>query len=106
MDLNFLTRRFLGEAVSSGGKPSLFGYLQSLEETIRTFRPSTLREKRLLEIGLSHLREMAKGIKRLIEEKTALEEQMTVLTEERDKLKKKHILLKLKLKKKYNDTDE
>ena len=105
MDLNSLSKRFLlGESLVS--KPSIFGYLQALEETIRTFRPSTLREKRLLEIGLSHLREMTKGIKRLMEEKTALEEQMTVLTEERDKLKKRHLLLRLKLKKKYHDTDD
>jgi hypothetical protein len=91
---NFL----LGE---SKQKVALGSYIQSLEELFRALRPSTLREKRILEVGLSHLREMASGIRKLVDENEQLKESARLIEEERDKFKKRYILLKIEKKKNH-----
>lgn len=75
-----------------------FSYLQSLEEVFKILRPATLREKRVLEVALKNLKEVAGSIRRLVSENESLKEQAKILEEERDRFKKKYVLLKLEVK--------
>jgi len=81
MDLNKITKKFiLGESFSP---PSLFSYIQALQETMSNMVPRTVSETRRLEVAKSQIREIRKFSKKLQERVDILEEQVKVLEENR-----------------------
>lgn len=81
MDLDRLTKKFiLGESISP---PSLFTYIQALQETISNIRPKTVSDSRRLEMAKSQLKEIRKFSKKLQERVDTLEEQVKLLEEEK-----------------------
>tara|TARA_R100000008_G_C3460033_1_gene103675 strand:+ start:207 stop:467 length:261 start_codon:yes stop_codon:yes gene_type:complete len=78
--LNKITKNFiLGEGKSPS--PSLFTYIQSLNETLSNIRARTQTDARRLSIAKEHLKEIKKGAKRLYEEVQLLEERLSILEE-------------------------
>jgi hypothetical protein len=45
--------------------PDVFSYCQSLEDILTSLNPSTVRDKRQIEIALSHVREIRRKVKKL-----------------------------------------
>jgi len=81
MDLSKITKKFiLGESFSP---PSLFSYIQALQETMSNMVPRTVSETRRLEVAKSQIREIRKFSKKLQERVDILEEQVKVLEENR-----------------------
>ena len=79
IDLNKMTRKFLlGEEKKT---PSAMAYIQSLGETLNKLRPGSQRDRNMVEVAKSHLREIRKKHRKLQERVTVLEEKLNVLEE-------------------------
>ena len=78
MDYRKTIKNLLSENISS---PDIFSYITALSEILFSFRPSTLREKRNLEISIQHLKEIRKMSKKIVEENKNLQEQIKILEE-------------------------
>lgn len=61
--------------------PNILSYVQALEETLNIFKPSTLREKRNLEVAAHHLREIKRHARKMSEDIRVLEERLQILEE-------------------------
>lgn len=81
IDLHRITRRFImGEAFDP---PTIRSYIQSLEETLRSLSPKTIKEQNKLQIAKQHLKEVRRHVRRMEERLTILEEQVSVLEEKK-----------------------
>jgi hypothetical protein len=81
MNINFdeMTRFFI--LTEGSVNPNILSYVQALEETLNVFKPSTLREKRNLEVASAHLREIRRHAKKMSEDIRVLEERLQILEE-------------------------
>jgi hypothetical protein len=65
--------------------PDPLSYVSVIAEILERLRPSSQRDRRLLEVARSHLTEIGRQVRRLNEQLAVLQEQVTVLTEEKEK---------------------
>ena len=80
-DYEIMTRKFLlGEGTTS---PSLRSYIQSLNEIIIALNPTTLTERRRVEMALEHIKEIKRRSRKLEEKVSMLEEKLKVLEEDK-----------------------
>ena len=82
--MNNLLSRITRAFITGEGKiprPTIFSYIQSLNETLSNMRAKTQTEARRLDIAKEHLREIKKNARQLQERVQLLEEQITVLEE-------------------------
>jgi uncharacterized protein YigA (DUF484 family) len=79
VDLDRMTRRFLlGEDRKA---PSGMAYIQSLGKALSELKVSSQRDRNIVEIAKSHLREIRKQHKKLHERVSILEEKLNILEE-------------------------
>jgi len=79
VDFDKMTRQFLlGEERKP---PSTMAYIQSLGEALGKLRPGSQRDRHVVEVAKSHLREIRKQHKKLQERVNVLEEKLNVLEE-------------------------
>ena len=80
MNLNDLTRKFI---LSEGDsrESSVYTYLQSIKEIMDSMSPSSLRDRRRLQVMKEHLKEGKRHTRKLQERITILEEQVEILEE-------------------------
>jgi len=78
--LDKITRAFI-TSEGKASRPTIFSYIQSLNETLTNMRGRTQTEARRLDIAKEHLREIKKNARQLQERVQLLEEQITVLEE-------------------------
>ncbi len=64
--------------------PDPLSYISVIAEILERLRPSSQRDRRLIEVGKSHLNEIGRQVRRLNEQLAVLREQVTVLTEEKE----------------------
>jgi len=86
MAFNFdkiINRFLLGEINEQN--PSIFSYIQNLNEILSHLTPKTMREKRDLEIAKTHLNEIRKYSRKMSEKISLLEEQLKILEEKEEK---------------------
>ena len=82
IDFRRMTKNFLlGERLDT---PSLMSYIQSLEEIVYAFKPSTKQESRRVEIAKEHVRNVKRHSRRLMEKVSALEERLNTLEENQE----------------------
>ena len=82
VDLTRISRRFImGEAFEP---PTIKSYIQSLEETLNSLSPKTIKERNKLQIAKQQLKEVRRHVRRMEEILTILEEQVNVLEEKKD----------------------
>ena len=80
--LNSMTRYFLlGEEKS----PSVYSYIQSIEETLNKITPRTKTDSRRIEVAKTHLKEIKRHTRRLKESVFKLEERLKILEESVEK---------------------
>ncbi len=81
-DLHRMTRRFImGEVFDP---PTVKSYIQSLEETLNSLKPKTIKERNKIQIAKQHLKEVRRQVRRMEERLTILEEQVSILEEKKD----------------------
>jgi uncharacterized alpha-E superfamily protein len=81
IDWNSMTRKFLlGER---NNPPSMRSYIQSLNEILKNLNPSSMRERRNVEIAIEHLRGINRHTRKLEEKVLMLEEKLKVLEEDK-----------------------
>ena len=80
---NKMTRDFI---VNEGNTPSptIFTYIQSLNETLNNMRPKTQSESQRLAIARQHLKEIKRNARRLQEQVGVLQEKLNVLEESKE----------------------
>jgi len=81
--LNKLTKEFI---VNEGDVPSptIFTYIQSLNETLSNMRPKSQSESQRLAIARQHIKEIRKRARRMHEQVQLLEEKLNVLEESKE----------------------
>ena len=81
-DFDSMTRKFLmGEAIE---KPGMISHLQALEQTLGMLQPRSKTDTRRVEVARSHLYEMKRHYKRIEQENKRLQEQLSLLEEEKN----------------------
>ena len=83
VDLRKLTRKFI-QNEGRYKEPSLRSCLQALEETIAKFSPRSQSDSRRLEVVKEQVRGIKRHFRRLEEENTRLQEQISVLEESKE----------------------
>lgn len=81
MDLDRITREFGEFLVNESADPDLMGYLQALSETLRAIRTTSRKDERRIQLGIKHINEVKRHVKRMNKRITTLEEQVKVLEE-------------------------
>jgi len=81
MDYDRLTREFGEFIVNESADPDLMGYLQALSETLRAIRTTSRKDERRVQLGIRHVNEVKRYVKRMNKKITTLEEQVKVLEE-------------------------
>ena len=81
MDYDRLTREFGEFIVNESTDPDLMGYLQALSETLRAIRTTSRKDERRVQLGIRHVNEVKRYVKRMNKKITTLEEQVKVLEE-------------------------
>jgi len=80
INLNDITRKFLlGEEKT---RPSIFTYIQGLQETLTNFTPKSKTESRRVSIAREQLREIKRRARHLQNEVELLQEKLNVLEEQ------------------------
>ena len=64
--------------------PTVKSYIQSLEETLNSLKPKTIKERNKIQIAKQHLKEVRRQVRRMEERLTILEEQVSILEEKKD----------------------
>jgi len=80
IDLNSLTRRFI---LNEGKVSTVNTWIQALSENINSLKPRTLSEERRIEVMKHNLAELRRSSRRMQEQINRLEEQVTVLQEDK-----------------------
>ena len=65
--------------------PTIKSYIQSLEESLNSFKPRTIKEKNTLGIAKQHLKEIKRQARRMEAKINILEEELKVLEESKEK---------------------
>jgi polyhydroxyalkanoate synthesis regulator phasin len=78
--LDDLVRNFI-KSEGMQTKPSVHTYIQSISEIVSSMSPSSLRDRRRLQIVKEHLKEVRKHTRKMQERITILEEQVEILEE-------------------------
>lgn len=78
-DVRKATRRLLSE--NKQGEPSMFSYIQAIQENLNNLVPRSQTDGRRLEMALEALRGIRRGYRKLKEENRRLQEQNTMLEE-------------------------
>ena len=78
--LDDLVRNFI-KSEGMQAKPSVHTYIQSISEIVSSMSPSSLRDRRRLQIVKEHLKEVRKHTRKMQERITILEEQVEILEE-------------------------
>lgn len=81
--LNEITKNFLTENLYK--KPPLQSYIETIMRISETLKPSSIKEKRILEVLKYTIREVKNGTKKLLEENQMLSERIKVLEEQNKK---------------------
>ncbi len=81
MDLDRITREFGEFLLDESADPDLMGYLQALSESLRAIRPGSRKDERRIQLGIKHLNEVKRHVKRMNKRISTLEEQVKVLEE-------------------------
>lgn len=85
MKTNFhkMTREFI---INEGSVPSptIFTYIQSLNETLSNMKPKTQSESQRLAIARQHLKEIKRNARKLQEQVSVLQEKLSVLEESKE----------------------
>ena len=86
MDFDGLTRKFLeGDFLKEGRTPDINSYIQTLGEILDNFKPKGVFEKRRLDVAREQLREIRRHTRRMQSQIHVLEEQVSILEENKDK---------------------
>jgi len=80
--LNSITRQFL---LGEEKVPSVYSYIQSIEETLSKLTPKTKTDTRRIEVAKTHLKEIKRHTRRLQESVSKLEERLKILEESVEK---------------------
>jgi len=80
LDLNSLTRDFI---INEGSGPTITSWIQALSENINLLKPRSLSEERRVEVMKHQLRELRRTSRRMQEQINKLEEQVTILQEDK-----------------------
>jgi len=80
---NKITKKFI---FNEGNMPSptIFTYIQSLNETLFNMKPKTQSESQRLAIARQHLKEIKRNARRLQEKVQLLEEKLSILEESKE----------------------
>lgn len=81
---NIIRRYYLNEGLVELN-PNTLGYLQVINEILIKIKPSSLRDQRYIGVIQKHLSEVVRHIKKLNERIQILEEELTTLTETKNK---------------------
>jgi SMC interacting uncharacterized protein involved in chromosome segregation len=81
IDFDRMTKDFI---LNEGQGPQLKSWVQALEENIRSFKPSSVKDHRRLEVMKHQIREIRRSSRRLQEQVNVLEEQLQILQEEKN----------------------
>jgi SMC interacting uncharacterized protein involved in chromosome segregation len=79
-NLNSLTRDFI---VNEGTGPTISSWIQALSENVNSLKPRSLSEERRVEVMKHQLRELRRTSRRMQEQINKLEEQVTILQEDK-----------------------
>ena len=83
VDFDNMTRNFLlNEEKTSVDS---FSYIQAIREMLDRMNPHTIRESRSIALIKEHLREISRGLKRVMDENKQLQERLIVLEEDKEK---------------------
>jgi len=86
MDLDGLTKRFLGgEFLKEGKSPDINSYIQTLGEILDNFKPKSISARRRLDAARDQLREIRRHTRRMQSQMHILEEKLSILEENKDK---------------------
>lgn len=83
IDFDSITRDFLLNEQKTS--PDSFSYIQAIREMLDRMNPHTLRESRSIALIKEHLREISRGVKRMMDENKQLQERLTILEEDKSK---------------------
>ena len=72
----------------NGSQPSLFSYIQAVEESLRSLQPKTVSDVRRIEIARENLTNVRRHAKRLNDQLIFLQEENKQLQEEKTKRRK------------------
>ena len=78
IDFNKMTREFL---LNEGEVPEIDVYLQSLKENLKAMNPKTVSGQRRLRMAQKNLNEIGRQVRRMNNRIHTLEEQVTILEE-------------------------
>jgi|TARA_R110000824_G_scaffold43928_8_gene128241 hypothetical protein len=81
IDLNSLARKFI---MNEGVGPKINSWIQALSEDINSLKPRSLSEERRIEVMKHNLLELRRSTRRMQLEVKRLEEQVTVLQEQKN----------------------
>ncbi len=81
VDLDRLTREFGEFLLNESADPDLMGYLQALSETLNSIRATSRKDERRIQLGIKHINEVKRCVKRMNKRMATLEEQVKVLEE-------------------------
>ena len=81
VDLRSLTRNFI---LNEGSGPTITSWVQALSENVNALKPRSLSEERRVEVMKHQLRELERCSRRMQEQLTKLEEQVTLLQEDKE----------------------
>jgi|TARA_R110000824_G_scaffold152303_2_gene323498 hypothetical protein len=81
IDLRSLTRNFI---LNEGSGPTITSWVQALSENINALKPRSLSEERRVEVMKHQLRELKRCSRRMQEQLIKLEEQVTLLEEDKE----------------------
>lgn len=79
-NLNSLTRDFI---VNEGTGPTISSWIQALSENVNSLKPRSLSEERRVEVMKHQLHELRRTSRRMQEQINKLEEQVTILQEDK-----------------------
>jgi len=77
-NLNNLTKKFI---LSEGVAPTINSWIQALNDNIRSLNPSSVSDKRRVEVMKHQLTELKRSSRRMQEEIRFLQEQVSILEE-------------------------
>ena len=83
IDFDAMTRSFL--LSEEHESPDTLSYVQAITEILNRMTPHSIRESRNIAVMKGHLKEIGRGTKRMMAENRQLQEQLTVLEEEKEK---------------------
>ena len=81
IDLRSLVRNFI---LNEGSGPTITSWVQALSENINALKPRSLSEERRVEVMKHQLRELKRCSRRMQEQLIKLEEQVTLLEEDKE----------------------